>query len=109
MRAFFDDIGLAVDVFHFKSKHKESDAYCGEYCNPIDFPELLYRDQSGTLKWYFNTSIAEQTNTWFGRYQPLCREMGYIFYEFFLNQMVLMHNAEKKKQLEKEGHQPTYW
>ncbi|KAF5310506.1 hypothetical protein D9758_018940 [Tetrapyrgos nigripes] len=109
MCAFFKDIKLAVDVFHFKSKHKEEDEYCGQNCNPVDFPELLYVDQNGKLKWYFNTSIAEQTNTWFGRYQPLCREMGCIFYEFFLNQMIMMYNVEKRKQLERDGYRPSYW
>ncbi|THV00023.1 hypothetical protein K435DRAFT_606423, partial [Dendrothele bispora CBS 962.96] len=109
MRQFFKDIGLAVDVFHFKSKHKESDTYCGQNCNPFDFPELLYTDENGRTKWYFNTSIAEQTNTWFSRYQPMCREMGSIFYDFFLNQMVLMHNVHKKNQLTREGFNPRYW
>ncbi|THU77374.1 hypothetical protein K435DRAFT_594271, partial [Dendrothele bispora CBS 962.96] len=27
-RDFFEDIGLAVDVFHFKCKHSEKDTYC---------------------------------------------------------------------------------
>ncbi|KAF5368066.1 hypothetical protein D9758_004456 [Tetrapyrgos nigripes] len=109
MCTFFKDIKLAVDVFHFKSKHKEEDEYCGQNCNPVDFPELLYVDQNGKLKWYFNTSIAGQTNAWFGRYQPLCREMGCIFYEFFLNQMIMMYNVEKRKQLERDGYKPSYW
>ncbi|THU81591.1 hypothetical protein K435DRAFT_693216, partial [Dendrothele bispora CBS 962.96] len=109
MREFFLDIGLAVDVFHFKSKHKESDTYCGQNCNPYEFPELLYEDRNGKLKWYFNTSIAEQTNTWFGRYHPMCREMGSVFYDFFLNQMILLHNVEKKKQLTIDKVNPRYW
>lgn len=39
---------------------------------------------------FFNTSIAEQTNAWFGKYHAMCREMGSVFFEFFLNQMILL-------------------
>ncbi|THU93141.1 hypothetical protein K435DRAFT_580726, partial [Dendrothele bispora CBS 962.96] len=99
IRDFFKDIGLAVDVFHFKSKHKESDVHCGSYCNPYKFPELMYIDENGEERWFFNTSVAEQTNVWFGRYHSICREMGAVFYEFFLNQMILMHNEDKKREL----------
>jgi hypothetical protein len=31
---YFEDVALPVDVFHFKAKHKESDGFCGRYCNP---------------------------------------------------------------------------
>ncbi|KAF9004859.1 hypothetical protein BDZ89DRAFT_1145472 [Hymenopellis radicata] len=55
----FPRIGLAVDVFHFKSKHKASDTYCQENCNPAAFPELLRENGKG---WWFNTSICEQVN-----------------------------------------------
>ncbi|KAF8997800.1 hypothetical protein BDZ89DRAFT_970301 [Hymenopellis radicata] len=30
----FKHVGLAVDVFHFKCKHKESDLFCQQHCNP---------------------------------------------------------------------------
>ncbi|KAE9387120.1 hypothetical protein BT96DRAFT_948614 [Gymnopus androsaceus JB14] len=46
---FFAKIGLAVDVFHFKCKHKEGDKWC----------KLRY-EANGKMKWFFNTSIAEQ-------------------------------------------------
>ncbi|KAF8583377.1 hypothetical protein K439DRAFT_1279272, partial [Ramaria rubella] len=30
-----------VDVFHFKSKHKESDQFCAKHCNLMNWPKLL--------------------------------------------------------------------
>ena len=41
---FFRNIGLSVDVFHFKSKHKETHTFCQEHCNLAAFPELLGTD-----------------------------------------------------------------
>lgn len=69
----------------------------------------MYIDKHGNEKWFFNTSIAEQTNAWFGKYHAMCREMGSVFFEFFLNQMILLHNEDKKRQLERQGFMPTYW
>ncbi|KAG2746555.1 hypothetical protein P692DRAFT_201877121 [Suillus brevipes Sb2] len=73
----FAATGMPVDVFHFNSKHKETDTYCQRHCNPAAFPELI----SGG-KWRFNTSICEQTNVWLGGYQAIvtvtCR-----LYSFF--------------------------
>lgn len=86
-----------------------TDDYCGTHCNPYNFPKLMYTDASGDDQWYFNTSVTEQTNAWFGRYHTICCEMGGIFYEFFLNQLILMHNEEKKTELENNGFNPTYW
>ncbi|KAL0061742.1 hypothetical protein AAF712_011415 [Marasmius tenuissimus] len=109
IRDFFAHIKLAVDVFHFKCKHKESDQYCQLHCNPYAFPELMYRNEKGDEKWYFNTSVAEQTNTWFGRYQSMCREMGGVFYEFFLNEMIRLRNQETKEKLEEQELNPSHW
>lgn len=39
--SFFKNIGLTVDVFHFKCKHSEKDRFCQENCNPVAYPELL--------------------------------------------------------------------
>jgi hypothetical protein len=100
---------MPIDVFHFKCKHKEEDEYCMKNCNPWGFEYLLYKDKDGKDCWWFNTSIAEQTNAWFGEFHPICREMGEVFYEFFLNQMILLHNEAKRKQLEKQGMMPSYW
>lgn len=84
---FFDNIGLSVDVFHFKCKHSESDVWCNEHCNPASFPELM--TENG---WYFNSSIAEQTNVWFGGFHSICREMLVDKYNFFLDEMIMRRN-----------------
>ncbi|KAI0751709.1 hypothetical protein C8Q80DRAFT_1343352 [Daedaleopsis nitida] len=56
-------------------QHKQSDYACSVHCNPYNFPDLLNPDGRTC---YFNTSIAEQTNVWFGGYQAIVREMtGY--------------------------------
>ncbi|KAI0082920.1 hypothetical protein BDY19DRAFT_910995, partial [Irpex rosettiformis] len=57
---FFANIGLSVDVFHFNCKHSAIDIFCQQNCNPCAFPELI--DENGG--WFFNTSVAEQTNAW---------------------------------------------
>ncbi|SJL18280.1 uncharacterized protein ARMOST_21865 [Armillaria ostoyae] len=103
---FFKDIGLAVDVFHFKCKHSEEDKFCQEHCNPYAFPELHGEGGKG---WYFNTSIAEQTNMWFGGYHSICREMGMTKYQFFLDEMILQHNKITREWLTKKGYAPRYW
>ncbi|KAE9403468.1 hypothetical protein BT96DRAFT_815034, partial [Gymnopus androsaceus JB14] len=99
LRKFFAKIGLAVDVFHFKCKHKEGDKWCSEHCNPITFPELRY-EENGKMKWFFNISIAEQVNTWFGKYNSICQEIGGLFFDFFLNKMIRLHNYNTKQKLE---------
>jgi len=48
-------VALPVDVFHFKSKHKETDAFCGMHCNPALWPELMTDG-----KWMFNSSVAHE-------------------------------------------------
>ncbi|KAE9391700.1 hypothetical protein BT96DRAFT_831664, partial [Gymnopus androsaceus JB14] len=55
IRTFFDDIGLAVDVFHHKSKHSVKDLWCGSQCNPAKFPELMYPTKTGN-KWLIRAS-----------------------------------------------------
>ncbi|KAK7020720.1 hypothetical protein VNI00_017620 [Paramarasmius palmivorus] len=88
------------------SKHKTTDNYCQTNCNPVNFPELLKEDGQS---WYFNTSIAEQKNAWIGKFLPVVREMGAVFYEFFLNMMVFLHNEAQKEKLTKDGMEPGYW
>ena len=61
-------IGMCVDVWHFKNKHKVTHEYCQKHCNLIQYPELL--DEKG--KWYFNTSVAKQVNAWLGGYLSIC-------------------------------------
>lgn len=103
---FFDDIGLTVDVFHFNSKHSETDIFCQENCNPAAYPELISEDNKG---WYFNSSIAEQTNVWLGGYHAICREMLADKYNFFLDEMILRRNRMMREKLAKEGRSPRNW
>ncbi|KAF8057809.1 hypothetical protein FPV67DRAFT_1677039 [Lyophyllum atratum] len=103
---YFDSIGLSVDVFHFKCKHSETDQFCQLNCNPAAFPELESEDHKG---WYFNSSIAEQTNVWLGGYHAICREMLRDKYMFFLDEMIVRRNRATRYKLEKEGHGPQTW
>ncbi|KAF8576846.1 hypothetical protein K439DRAFT_1622535 [Ramaria rubella] len=64
----FENVTLPVDVFHFKSKHKESDGYCGHNYNPAQWGELM---DEATGKWIFKLSAAEQVNGWFGGFQAM--------------------------------------
>lgn len=99
----FRDVKLPVDVFHFKSKHSVTDTVCQEHCNPAIFTELM---EDG--KWVFNSSIAEQTNVWFGGYHSIVREMGAVKYAFFLDEMILQRNALLFAKLARSGKCPHY-
>jgi hypothetical protein len=88
LRHYFDRCALPVDVFHYKTKHKESDVDCGKNCNPYKWPELRIDDK----EWRFNSSAAEQVNAWYGRFQAIVREMQVDRYNFFLNEMVRRRN-----------------
>ena len=103
---YFDHIGLSVDVFHFKCKHKETHMFCQENCNPAAFPELISDDGKG---WYFNSSVAEQTNVWIGGYHAMCREMLVDKCDFFLDQMILRRNRMMRAKLDAQGACPSNW
>jgi hypothetical protein len=103
---FFKTIGLTVDVFHFKSKHSKTDTFCSANCNPAAFPELAGEGGKG---WFFNSSIAEQTNVWLGGYHAICREMSVDKYNFFLDEMICRRNSLTKQRLEKDGMDPQTW
>jgi hypothetical protein len=87
---FFARIGLSVDVFHFKSKHSETDTFCQNNGNPAAFPELTSDDGKG---WRFNSSIAEQTNGWLGGYHSICHKMIAHKYNVFLDELILCRNC----------------
>lgn len=95
MKALIDSVNdthfkgcvLPVDVFHMKTKHKESDDNCNKWCNPALFPDLMVGD-----KWRFNSSVAEITNAWFGGFQSIVREMRVDRYNFFLDEMIKRRN-----------------
>ncbi|KAG2743488.1 hypothetical protein P692DRAFT_201886487 [Suillus brevipes Sb2] len=97
----FAATGMPVDVFHFNSKHKETDTYCQRHCNPAAFPELI----SGG-KWRFNTSICEQTNVWLGGYQAILRDMSVHRYNFYLDEMIKRRNRYVISESERRGHSP---
>ncbi|KAF7364569.1 hypothetical protein MVEN_00325900 [Mycena venus] len=71
---YFDNVGLPVDVWHFKCKHTERDVFCQFHCNPARFQELIGEDGN----WIFNSSAAEQSNAWFGKFQSVVQEMNVL-------------------------------
>ncbi|KIJ11061.1 hypothetical protein PAXINDRAFT_164184 [Paxillus involutus ATCC 200175] len=92
---------MPVNVFHFKSKHKETNNYCQQHCNPASFPEFI---QDG--KWQFNISICRQTNVWLGGYQAILCDMSVHQYNFYSDEMVKRRNQFIIQQLEKEERRP---
>lgn len=102
---WWDGVGLTVDVFHFKSKHRETDLFCQTYCNPAGYPELI-REDGG---WFFNSSIAEQTNVWLANYHSMCREMNVDRFNFFLDEMIMRRNRITITKLERQGELPGNW
>lgn len=100
---FFKDMGMCVDVWHFLNKHKITHEFCQKHCNPAKYPEML--NENG--EWYFNTSVAEQTNAWLGGYHSICREMLPAKFNFFLDEMIRLHNIEVLHKLDEAGHNPT--
>ena len=97
----FDACAMPVNVFHMKSKHKESDEYCGRHCNPLLFPELVVNN-----RWRFNSSAAEMTNAWFGGFQAICREMREDRYDFFLDEMIKIRNRMIVQDLQNSNSEP---
>lgn len=99
---FFKNILLPVDVFHFKNKHKETHAHCQEFCNPAMFPELT----DGKGGWVFNSSAAEQINSWFGRFLPVVRDMLPHHFDFFLDEMIKQRNRITVAEAKENGKVP---
>ena len=75
---------------------------CSTHCNPFKWPEL--RTEDG--KWRFNSSAAEQTNVWFGKFQAMVREMHVTRYNFFLDEMIRRRNQWQVAELRRQGHAP---
>ncbi|TCD66467.1 hypothetical protein EIP91_001347 [Steccherinum ochraceum] len=103
---WFDGLGLTVDVFHFKSKHKATDYFCQTKCNPANFPELIGENGEG---WFFNSSACEQNNVWTGGFQSMCREMRVDKYNFLLDEMFMEKNKLTIAELKRQGCNPGYW
>ncbi|KIK37981.1 hypothetical protein CY34DRAFT_91758 [Suillus luteus UH-Slu-Lm8-n1] len=88
VRSFFDGIGMCIDAFHHRMKHKASDTLCREHCDMKGYPELL--DEDGG--YYFNSLIAEQINVWFGAFHNICHTMTPVKYKLFLDEMIIRCN-----------------
>ncbi|KAJ7166282.1 hypothetical protein B0H12DRAFT_1040638, partial [Mycena haematopus] len=99
---YFENVGLPVDVFHFKCKHAVRDGFCQVNCNPAQFRELIGSDG----KWVFNSSAAEQANVWFGKFQNTVREMPVLRFNFFLDEMISLRNEKIIADLRKAGKKP---
>ncbi|KAF8579221.1 hypothetical protein K439DRAFT_1648540 [Ramaria rubella] len=97
----FDHTVVVVDLFHFNWKHKESDSFCQENCNPALFPELYING-----KWVFNSSIAEQTNVWFEGFLAIVWEMSVLCFNVLLDEMIKRCNHYIVSELEQKGHHP---
>ena len=67
--------------------------------------ELRTEDDRG---WFFNSSIAEQTNVWFGGYHAIIREMTSVLYDFFLDELIMQKNVLTRQKLEAKGSMPGY-
>jgi hypothetical protein len=102
VRQRFINTIMPVDVFHFKCKHKETDTVCNEHCNPALFDDILMDGD----KWRFNSSAAEQVNSWFVRFASVVREMEVVRYNFFLDEVVKRRNRARVAELERQGHAP---
>jgi hypothetical protein len=98
-------VGFPVDAFHFDVKHKKTDTFCQEHCNPRYFDEILNPDGS----WWVNSSKCEQLNVWLGGYHAILREMSADRYRFFLDELIMRKNRELKAKLERDGHMPSYY
>lgn len=102
---WFHGVGMCVDAWHFRNKHAVTHKYCQLNCNPAKYPELM----DGSSAWFFNTSIAEQTNAWMAGYHSMCREMLPAKFDFFLDEMIRLRNIEIINRLHEQGHHPrTY-
>jgi len=69
------------------------------------YPELM----DALTAWFFNTSIAEQTNAWLGGYHSMCREMLPAKYDFFLDEMIRLRNIEVLLCLQRQNHHPRIY
>lgn len=96
-------VGFPVDVFHWSCKHKQSDETCAVHCNPNNFPELIGEDGKS---WWFNSSVAEQTNVWLGGFHAILRKMKAEKYDFFLDQMIMLKNELTREKLARADGMP---
>ncbi|KAJ7217110.1 hypothetical protein GGX14DRAFT_358484, partial [Mycena pura] len=97
-------VRFVVDVFHARKGH--DDEFCNENTHPAAFPELRTM-KDGKEAWAFNSSVAEQTNVWFGAFQSIVHEMSVPRrYNFFLDEMISLRNDRLLLNLARNGKQP---
>lgn len=70
------------------------------------FPELSV---DGDRKWYFNSSVCEQTNSWFGKFNSITRGMKPIKFDFYLDEVILCRNRLTLEKLKREHRNPSQW
>ncbi|KAF7288473.1 hypothetical protein HMN09_01389500 [Mycena chlorophos] len=100
----FECVRLVVDVFHALHHHKDDgETFCNQNTNPALCPEL---HDVAEGKWLLNSSIAEQTNVWYGAFQPITREMSAFRFNFFLDEMIMLRNEWFVGELGKNGKMP---
>ncbi|KAG0152535.1 hypothetical protein CROQUDRAFT_35184, partial [Cronartium quercuum f. sp. fusiforme G11] len=85
---------IPVDAFHSCS-HSEQDAFCKQFTQPGKFPELKKDGH-----WVFNSSAAELTNIWYGKFASICRGMHAVRYNYFLEEMVRLRNIWLEKKVD---------
>lgn len=112
---FLNRVAIVVDAFHFAG-HKADDDECQHNCDPKTFPVLKTPDK----RWLFNSSAAEQVNSWFGKFQPKVKEMNVIrlvlksyfsfishplvrSYNFFLDEVLNIRNSLREDELRRKG------
>ncbi|KAI5897072.1 uncharacterized protein SCHCODRAFT_02597868 [Schizophyllum commune H4-8] len=100
---FLGDVGLVVDVFHLQHAHSRSDNYCGLHCNPANYPELISDEGDA---WRFNSEVCEINFMWYGSYAAIVRDMSSYRYNFYLDEMVMLHNEKVVEKLTREGQRP---
>jgi hypothetical protein len=98
-----NQIGLPVDIFHFKSKHSKSDEFCGQHCNAAQWEELMDGN-----KWRFNSSAAEQANVWMVGFLPIVREMRVEYFNFYLDEVIRRRNEWIVQELANQSKYPRY-
>ncbi|KAF8574394.1 hypothetical protein K439DRAFT_1649787 [Ramaria rubella] len=92
---------LPINVFHYKCKHRKTNTWCMQNCNPALWPELMVNSS-----WLFNFSAAEQTNAWLGGFLSIVHEMCMERYNFFLDEMIRRQNNMIYFDLKEKGHSP---
>ncbi|KAF6756540.1 hypothetical protein DFP72DRAFT_846432 [Ephemerocybe angulata] len=96
---------------HFSQRRTHNEELCVASCGVILGRATFYGLEAlnGVLdgKWRFNSSAAEQTNNWFGKYLQMTREMEAVHYNFFLDEMIKQRNQILVNELRAKGRVAT--